>query len=167
MNTLKRVARINVELPESMATTIDWSEPTPFGTYIGEVHGLAIYTGRGDLDQAISLTSCHVIADEFEEIYFTDTLRGSKICKDLGILLNHDDGLTGSALDYVSRYGTAGRCDVLDRLRDSIVNAIKFNLLDGKTGGKEGTLYPICGYYVMYDTPKLFLVDGNDYREYR
>lgn len=168
MAILPAQRKLFITLPQSLKVDTDWSEEG-IGAFVGEHHGLAIYNAT----PAISETPVpdrerfYVDLDEAEDAIFHDTFTGSRICSDLGLSVNFEEGVTAAALSWVSNHGTRGRNNELNAIRDVIISAIKYKLLDTKTISADGILYAISGYYVMLESDKLYVMSGTDRFEYK
>lgn len=168
MSILPALRKLSVTLPLSLNTDTDWSEEGT-GSFVGSHHGLAIYNaGSGISETPVpDRDKFYVDLDNAEDAIFRDTFIGSRICNDLGLSVNFEEGITAAALSWVSNYGTRGRNDELNDIRDVIINAIKYKLLDTTTLSSDGVLYAISGYYVMLEGDKLYVMSGTDRREFK
>lgn len=168
MVTTPRVTKIGVTLSETLQGTVNWSEEGQ-GAFVCEVHGVPVYNGSPSLREHLigeGESKFYVLAKELEDVIFTDTYKGTLIMTELNLNINLTDGITEAALSYVSNYGTHGRCDVLNEVREAIISALKFNLLEAGALHEDGIIYPIKGYYVMIDSSKLYVLSGVCKREF-
>lgn len=156
--------KINVTLPVGLQGDVNWAEE-PDGTFVCEHLGVVVYNDSNLL--VARPTDFYVYADDLEEVIFRDMYVGATLVKDFGLSFDMTSGFRTAALSYVNAHGTRGMCTVLCELREAIINGIRFKLFEDFSQDDNGYLYPIGGYYLQLDGSKLFIVDGQDRREFK